>query len=119
VLLVDVLHHAGSPVELLREASRVSRQGVVLKDHVANGPLDRWQLRLMDDVGNRRFGVALRHDYWSWDRWQAVWARLGLRASSVERDLGLYAGLLDGVFGRGLHLLARLEAIRASAAPGA
>jgi SAM-dependent methyltransferase len=117
VLLVDVLHHAASPLALLREAARVSRRAVVVKDHVVRTPLDHWQLRLMDDVGNRRFGVALPHDYWTWDRWQAAWGQLGLRAGALERDLRLYPGPLDRLFGRGLHLLARLESARAESAP--
>jgi SAM-dependent methyltransferase len=112
VLLVDVLHHATSPLALLGEAVRVSRRAVVVKDHVVGGSLDHWQLRLMDDVGNRRFGVALPYDYWTWDRWQAAWGQLGLRAVALERNLRLYPGPLDRVFGRGLHLLACLEPVR-------
>jgi SAM-dependent methyltransferase len=114
-LLVDVLHHAESPLALLGEAARVSRRAVVVKDHVVDGWLDRWQLRLMDDVGNRRFGVARPYDYWTWDRWQAAWKELGLRAVGLERNLRLYPGALDRLFGRGLHLLARLEPITTEA----
>ncbi|MGE0418479.1 MAG: class I SAM-dependent methyltransferase, partial [Acetobacteraceae bacterium] len=39
VMFVDVLHHTDDPAVLLREAKRVARQAVVLKDHTKDTPL--------------------------------------------------------------------------------
>jgi SAM-dependent methyltransferase len=109
VLIVDVLHHASDPMLVLREATRVSRRSVVVKDHLR----DRWLadpiLRLMDRVGNARHGVALPHTYWSRLQWTTAFSTLGLTASDWREDLHLYPGVADWVFGRGLHFLALLE----------
>jgi len=55
----DVLHHTQDPAVLLREAVRVSRSFVLLKDHLDENILDDVTLRLMDWVGNRPHGVVL------------------------------------------------------------
>src|SRR5271154_3073794 len=64
-LFVDVLHHALDPSAILRDACRVSRQFILIKDHLAETQLDHWTLRLMDWVGNRPHGVVLPYSYLS------------------------------------------------------
>ena len=107
-LLIDVLHHSEDPEALLAEAARVSRTWVILTDHIVRGPLSSRLLRLMDDVGNRRFGVALRYDYWSEPRWHETFERLELRVETWIPKLALYPPPLDWVFGGSLHFVARL-----------
>ena len=63
VLFIDTLHHAEDPMGLLREGVRVARRALVIKDHTCDGLLARPTLRLMDEVGNARHGVALPHTY--------------------------------------------------------
>lgn len=108
VVLVDVLHHCDDPEALLAEAVRVARRCVLLKDHIASGPVSRALLRFMDDVGNRRFDVALPHNYWEEPRWRDAFERLGLTVETWETDLRLYPGPLDWIFGGSLHFVARL-----------
>src|SRR6266849_353506 len=64
-LFVDVLHHTQDPAILLREAVRVSRFFVLLKDHLDENIFDDVTLRLMDWVGNRPHGVVLTYNYQS------------------------------------------------------
>jgi SAM-dependent methyltransferase len=110
VTLFDVLHHADDPPMLLSEAARVARSCIVLKDHLCEGRLGRAILRLMDDVGNRRHGVALPHHYWSSRQWSAVIDRLKLARRVWEvGDLGLYPWPANLIFGGRLHVLARLD----------
>jgi SAM-dependent methyltransferase len=116
VLFVDVLHHCDDATELLREAQRVARRYVVIKDHRLDGLLAGPTLRFMDDVGNARHGVALPYNYWSHARWQQAFAELGLRVDSWEQQLGIYPWPASLLFGRGLHFLARLEVEAASTA---
>src|SRR4029079_7779085 len=52
VMFVDVLHHTDDPTVLLREARRVSRDAVLIKDHYSDGAGSHLTLRLMDWVGN-------------------------------------------------------------------
>jgi SAM-dependent methyltransferase len=114
VTLFDVLHHADDPGALLAEATRVARRTVILKDHVANGRLSRAILAFMDDVGNRRHGVALPHHYLAAREWSALIERLGLTPALWEvGGLGLYPWPASVVFGGQLHVLARLDVGRA------
>ena len=81
VLLVDVLHHADDPRLLLREAARVARRAVIIKDHLSDPWLGRQRLRVMDWVGNVGHGVSLRNGYWSHAEWSDAFTEAGL----VER----------------------------------
>ena len=51
VSFVDVLHHTDDPLILLREACRVARKAVVIKDHTRNGLFANSTLRFMDWIG--------------------------------------------------------------------
>jgi SAM-dependent methyltransferase len=108
VMFVDVLHHASQPMTLLREAVRVARHAIVIKDHLAEGSLAHLTLRVMDWVGNARHGVALPYDYWSLAKWHRVFDKLGLRINSWESNLKLYPLPADLILGRSLHFIALL-----------
>jgi SAM-dependent methyltransferase len=109
VVFVDVLHHTPDPAVLLREAARVARRCVVIKDHTMDGLLSGPMLRFMDRVGNERHGVVLPYNYWSSARWSSAFAEVGLTVSEDRRRLGIYPRPADWVFGDGLHRLTRLE----------
>jgi SAM-dependent methyltransferase len=109
VMFVDVLHHTDDPTLLLREAVRVARRGLVIKDHHREGPLGGLLLRAMDWVGNARHGVVLPYNYWPARRWAESFAALGLRPAESRNRLGLYPPPADWIFGRGLHFVALLE----------
>ena len=110
VMFVDVLHHTDDPTILLTEAARVARRGVVIKDHVANGPIDHTTLRWMDRVGNVRHGVRLPYTYWSSAQWSRAFRSIGLREAERVDALGLYPFPASLVFDRRLHFIARLVA---------
>jgi ubiquinone/menaquinone biosynthesis C-methylase UbiE len=107
VMLVDVLHHTNDPAALLREAARVARRAVVVKDHCAADAVDRATLRAMDWVGNARHGVALPYNYWSEAKWRRETVRLGLQPDVWEQKLDLYPRPLSLLFDRRLHFVAR------------
>ena len=108
VLLIDTLHHAADPMALLREARRVARRALVVKDHRTARPLAWTTLSLMDRVGNRRHGVALPYHYWSEREWEAAWSELGWEPDHYRTRLGLYPWPASLLFERGLHFLARI-----------
>jgi SAM-dependent methyltransferase len=109
VLFVDVLHHTDDPAVLLREARRVARRAIVLKDHTADGFLSRPTLRFMDHVGNARYGVSLPYNYWPRRRWLKTFDEISLRITAWHDRLELYPKPADWIFGRSLHFVARLE----------
>src|SRR5262245_27100825 len=60
VMFSDVLHHAEHPRGLLREAARVARLGLAIKDHLQQGLFAHATLSVMDWIGNAAHGVAIR-----------------------------------------------------------
>lgn len=107
-MLVDVLHHTGDPLVLLREAARVAKT-VLIKDHFRQGFLAGPTLRLMDWVGNASHGVALPYNYWTKAQWNVALDEAGLRAARMELKLGLYPPPASWLFDRGLHFIAKGE----------
>jgi SAM-dependent methyltransferase len=108
VLFVDVLHHTADPDVLLREACRVTRQVIVIKDHTRNGLLAGATLRLMDWVGNAHHGVALPYNYRTRQEWMDTLERVGLRIEIWDGRPRLYPRPGSWIFGRSLHFIARL-----------
>jgi len=108
VLFVDVLHHTEDPMLLLREARRVSRRFIVIKDHLLEGLGAGPTLRFMDWVGNARYGVALPYNYWPRDRWLSAFAELDLVIEQWHRPK-LYPWLPGLVFDRSLHFITLLS----------
>lgn len=109
VTIVDVLHHTDDPAAVLREARRVARRGIVVKDHLREGVLAGPTLRLMDWVGNRGHDVRLPYNYLGRAGWAEALDKAGLVAADRRERLGLYPAPLDWIFGRSLHFLALLE----------
>ena len=109
VMFVDVLHHTEDPLVLLREAARVARSAIVIKDHTMNGWLAEPTLRLMDYVGNAQHGVVLPYNYWPLTRWNEAFAGLGLKPAVWKPKLSLYPAPASWIFDRSLHFVARID----------
>jgi SAM-dependent methyltransferase len=109
VLFVDVLHHTLDPMALLREARRVTKRWLIIKDHLLEGWLAGTRLRLMDYVGNAHHGVSLPYNYWRQHEWQSAERDLALTRSAESRAMRLYPWPADRIFDAGLHFLARFE----------
>jgi SAM-dependent methyltransferase len=112
VMFVDVFHHTDDPMVLLREAVRVTRQIILIKDHTLQGALAYSTLRFMDWLGNARHNVALPYNYWTPAQWQGAFDKLGLSVSSCESNLKLYPFPADLIFDRSLHFIAALRVPR-------
>jgi len=109
VLFVDVLHHTPEAENLLRQASRIARRGVVIKDHYCESRFDHYTLAFMDWVGNAQYGIPLPNLYKAAGEWRAMFHRLGLQPAKTLEDIGLYPGLFDAIFGRKLHFVSLLD----------
>jgi SAM-dependent methyltransferase len=108
-LFVDVLHHTDQPLMLLREAVRVARQSILIKDHLREGPLAAPTLRFMDWVANAGWGVRLPYNYWNAAQWEDACQGLGLQHANMRRALGLYPWWANWLFGRSLHFISRFD----------
>lgn len=108
-LFVDVLHHTQDPAVLLREATRVSRSLVLIKDHLDENFVDNATLRFMDWVGNRPHGVVLTYNYQSRRQWVKHFSKCGLREVSWTTRVPLYPSPFSLLVGRGLHFIALMK----------
>lgn len=108
VMLVDVLHHTTDPVALLREAVRVTRKTILIKDHIADGLFARPILRMMDWVGGARHGFALPYNYLRRQEWASALETLDLTIISWQSKLSLYPWPATWIFDSSLHFLAEL-----------
>lgn len=109
VMFVDVLHHTDDPMVLLREAARVTRSSIILKDHLTDGLFARPTLRFMDWFGNAHHGVNLPYNYWPEKRWVNAFSGTGARLSAWKSRLGLYPFPASLLFDRNLHFVASLS----------
>jgi hypothetical protein len=107
-MFVDVLHHTDDATILLKEARRLARKSVILKDYKMDGPLAYQALRFMDWVGNAHHGVALPYNYWPKWRWHEAFAEVGLKLVHWDARIRLYPFPASLIFGRGLHFIAAL-----------
>jgi ubiquinone/menaquinone biosynthesis C-methylase UbiE len=108
-LFVDVLHHTTDPETICRDAFRVSRKYVLIKDHLCENAVDAWALRFMDWVGNSSHGVALPYNYLSQDRWNKLFDAAGLETVKTVHEIPLYPPPFSLLFGRGLHFISLLR----------
>jgi SAM-dependent methyltransferase len=111
-LFVDVLHHTQDPGVLLREAARVSRSWVLLKDHLDENVFDHLTLRFMDWVGNRPHGVVLMYNYQSRRKWKEYFLECGLAEMNWSTQVPLYPSPVSLLVGRGLHFVSLLRKTR-------
>jgi len=109
--LIDVLHHTADIERLLAEAKRVSRNAIILKDHVSKGLLDDSTLRFMDWIGNARHGISLPYNYWTEEQWHRAFENLKLSIHYWDADIGLYSWPATLLFDRSLHFIATLKNI--------
>lgn len=68
---VDVLHHCPDPAASLRDVARCTNRLLLLKDHTWNTRAGKWALALLDELGNRKFGIPCLYRYqhrWEWFR---------------------------------------------------
>ena len=107
-MFIDVLHHSLDPLSIVRDASRLCRSFILIKDHVAETSLDHWTLRLMDWAGNRPYGVVLPYTYLSGQQWKELYRDADLTEQSVDRAIPLYPFPFSLIFGRNLHFISVL-----------
>jgi ubiquinone/menaquinone biosynthesis C-methylase UbiE len=108
VTIVDVLHHTSDPTIVLREAARVARQGVIIKDHLREGVLANPTLVFMDWFGNLGDGVPMPYTFLNRTEWQGAFFKARLQLVSMVEKLNIYLPPARWLFDRTLHFVAYL-----------
>lgn len=85
VMMVDMLHHTTHPEQILREAARVSRRYILIKDHYWNTPADLLVLKISDYIGNAPYGIDLPYHYLKMPAWMLLFQQLGLRVMDINQ----------------------------------
>jgi ubiquinone/menaquinone biosynthesis C-methylase UbiE len=108
VLFVDVLHHTINIEELLQEAKRVAKKGIIIKDHYANNIIDWYLLAIADWIGNWAYKVHLPYNYKSKNEWQKLFDKLGLQIVQTNKKIHLYSLPFSIIFRPRIHFIAKL-----------
>jgi SAM-dependent methyltransferase len=87
VSLVDVLHHCEDPQRVLDEAVRVARKMVIIKDHLAFGPVTRKMLYYMDIVGNAKDSIPSPGTYFELRDWVRMTELAKARIAAIDWPL--------------------------------
>lgn len=108
-MFVDVLHHTHNIKEQLKEACRVTRKYILIKDHICEGFTDYITLKFMDWIGNRPHGVNLIYNYINREQWNGHFLNIGLEKICWNENINLYSYPAKLLFDRRLHFIALLE----------
>ncbi|HHV48280.1 MAG TPA: class I SAM-dependent methyltransferase [Rhodocyclaceae bacterium] len=97
VYAVDVLHHCNSPEYYLDEISRVSRHSLLIKDHTYTSWMGYAALAILDELGNRKFGIPSPQNYQHGRKWTEHLAQRGWRLQKIIHPCPCHTGLLGAL----------------------
>ena len=108
---IDAAHHASDPLRFIRELGRVSKRWVLLKDHTYRSVWGRLALRILDEVGNRRFSIGSPGNYQNDYRWFEALRADGFVLRSLMHPASCHTGLLGAATNR-LQFIGLFERLR-------
>lgn len=111
-MLIDVLHHTSDINLLLKEAKRVSKKYILIKDHIYINIIELLTLKFMDWVGNKPYGVKLVYNYQNEEGWKKLLRDNKLNVIKWKKSLPIYIFPFKYIFGRKMHLLILLKKAR-------
>ena len=97
VYAIDVLHHCDSPQRYLDELARVAQRYILIKDHTYTGALGYWALAILDELGNRRFGIPSPQHYQRGWEWTGHLANKGWKIKTIVHPCKCHTGLLGSL----------------------
>ena len=97
VYSVDVLHHCPDPMLQLAELRRCSSRYLLLKDHKCQTQIGRYALAVLDELGNRRFGIPSTYRYQRKWEWHAQLLAAGWQSISFIHPAPCHTGALGAM----------------------
>jgi hypothetical protein len=91
---IDVLHHCPSPGDSLTDALRCTNRFFLLKDHTYRGVTGKLTLCLLDEIGNRRFGIPSLFHYQRGFEWSPLIEQAGFVLRQLVHPAACHTGLL-------------------------
>jgi ubiquinone/menaquinone biosynthesis C-methylase UbiE len=103
VILADVLHHDHDQERLLREAARVSKRLVIVKDHLREGFLAQQRISLLDWAANAGYSVPCTYRYNNLAEWRQMLGRTASKTMEEKTSIDIYPPVFNQLLGKGLH----------------
>jgi len=103
VILADVLHHDDDQLRLLREAARVSKNRVIIKDHLREGLLAQQRISLLDWAANAGYKVPCTYRYNDLREWRDMLGHVATEVVEERTSVDVYPVVFNQLLGRGLH----------------
>ena len=109
VMFIDVLHHTNFSVQLLKEAFRVARRHVIIKDHLCESRLAWCTLMILDWAGNMPYKIKVPCNYFSRVQWEKNFQKASLIVDTWHSSVKTYPLPLSLVFDRYYNFITRLS----------
>ncbi|WP_417797924.1 class I SAM-dependent methyltransferase [Terasakiella pusilla] len=109
VFCVDMLHHTDDPRCLLREACRVAKKWVIVKDHIADSRWDHGVLTFLDWTGNVGTGVPMPYNFLSSQQWKSLYDEVGLIEVEKRHPIRYWPGIIGHALDRQFHFTSKLK----------
>ncbi|WP_313283134.1 methyltransferase domain-containing protein [Delftia tsuruhatensis] len=100
VYAIDVLHHCEDPIDTLINLARISKNYLLIKDHVAFSSLDHLTLGILDEIGNRKFGIPSNYHYQRRWEWECILRENNWKTASKIWPAPCHSGLLGKLTNR-------------------
>jgi SAM-dependent methyltransferase len=91
---IDVLHHCPDPSKALADMLRCANRYVLIKDHTYRTSAGKLALGVLDELGNRRFGIPSPYLYQKEWAWATQIEAAGWRRMELHHPLRCHTGLL-------------------------
>ena len=96
-------------MQLLKEAVRVTKKYLVIKDNTTRGLLGYRRICFMDWAANNPYGVKCLYRYFTAEEWREIYESLGVSVKVELESIRLYPEPFNLVFGNSLQYLAVLS----------
>jgi SAM-dependent methyltransferase len=104
-MICDVLHHTKNQKELIAEVLRVTRRKIIVKDHLYRNAKQKYQLYVLDLLGNYRFGIRVTGDYLSLPQWEHLLFSERVASLSLFQDIPVRKPPLSYLFNNSVEVL--------------
>lgn len=85
VMIIDVLHHDKNSLNILKEARRVSKKYVLIKDHFWKNKFDFYMLKMTDYLINKPYGIPLPYNFFTLSDWKDLIEQSNLKIIKSQR----------------------------------
>ena len=103
VIVADVLHHDHDQERLLREAARVSKGIVIIKDHLRDGVMAQQRISFLDWAANAGYNVPCLYKYHNLKEWHALVGKVSSGVVEERTSIDVYPPVFNELLGKGLH----------------